>query len=212
MKKRARLRARWPVALRLLGLALLVAVVLVATERATRPLVERNLAAQTLDILRPLLPEGGYDNNPARDAIRVSSPDLPGSALSALPVYRARRQGEPVAAVLTVIAPAGYVGPIRLLVSLRVDGTVLGVHAQSQRETPGLGGIIGEADSPWLARFVGRSLTDPAQDDWAVRSDGGAFDEVTGATVTSRAVVTAVRDAALYFRAHRDEIFSRPAA
>jgi Na+-translocating ferredoxin:NAD+ oxidoreductase subunit G len=44
-----------------------------------------------------------------------------------------------------------------------------------------------------------------------VRRDGGVFDQFTGATVTPRAVVRAVRDALVYFEAHRDELFAAPA-
>ena len=44
-----------------------------------------------------------------------------------------------------------------------------------------------------------------------MRRDEGVFDQFTGATITARAVVSAVRDALLYFEAHRDELFAAPA-
>jgi signal transduction protein with GAF and PtsI domain len=44
------------------------------------------------------------------------------------------------------------------------------------------------------------------------RRDGGAFDQFTGATVTPRAVVKAVRNALVYFAAHRDALFADGAA
>jgi electron transport complex protein RnfG len=45
-----------------------------------------------------------------------------------------------------------------------------------------------------------------------VDQDDGAFDTITGATVTSRAVVTAVKGTLLYFEQHSDEIYSAAAA
>jgi electron transport complex protein RnfG len=45
-----------------------------------------------------------------------------------------------------------------------------------------------------------------------VRKDGGDFDQFTGATVTPRAVVGAVRNALLYFDTHRAELLAAPAA
>ena len=88
---------------------------------------------------------------------------------------------------------------------------MLAVRAVAHEETPGLGDRIDAAKSDWINRFSGRSLADPDPERWAVRRDGGDFDQLTGATITSRAVVNAVRDAALYFQQHRDEIFERPA-
>ena len=44
-----------------------------------------------------------------------------------------------------------------------------------------------------------------------MRRDQGVFDQFTGATITARAVVSAVRDALIYFEAHRDELFAAPA-
>jgi electron transport complex protein RnfG len=46
---------------------------------------------------------------------------------------------------------------------------------------------------------------------WAVKKDGGDFDQLTGATITPRAVVKAVRNALLYYQEHEEELFA-PAA
>ena len=44
-----------------------------------------------------------------------------------------------------------------------------------------------------------------------MKKDGGEFDQLTGASITPRAVIKAVRETLLYFRDHREEIFSMPA-
>jgi electron transport complex protein RnfG len=201
--------AAWATAAWVVVTAAIVAVLIALAGEATRERVARNEARQVMKVLQPLLPPGAYDNEPDRDRIFIVEPGLLGSS-EPLPLYRARRDGQPVAAVMTVIARQGYVGPIRLLVSLSADGTVLGAEAVSHQETPGLGDRIDAAKSNWMAAFTGRSLGDPAAGRWAVRRDGGEFDQLTGATITSRAVVNAVRDAARYFGQNRTEIFARP--
>jgi electron transport complex protein RnfG len=42
---------------------------------------------------------------------------------------------------------------------------------------------------------------------WLVKKDGGMFDQFTGATITPRAVVKAVRNTVSYFNAHQSELF-----
>lgn len=184
------------------GVALLAGVNLLTRER---------IAAQEARVVREqlaqVLPADSYDNDPRADRISISDPLALGQA-SPVPVFRARRGGEPVAVVMEVTAPDGYNGDIRLLVGIWFDGTISGVRVIRHRETPGLGDPIEARRSDWIDRFRGRSLSDPAADGWAVRKDGGEFDQFTGATVTPRAVVGAVRRALEYFEAHREAIFS----
>jgi Na+-translocating ferredoxin:NAD+ oxidoreductase subunit G len=144
------------------------------------------------------------------DVVLVRDPELLGTP-GQVSVYRARQRGRPVAVVISPVAPVGYSGPIRLLVGILADGTLSGVRVVSHRETPGLGDKVELERDDWILGFDGRSLGDPPVSRWAVRRDGGVFDQFTGATVTPRAVVRAVRDALVYFEAHRDELFAAPA-
>jgi electron transport complex protein RnfG len=116
---------------------------------------------------------------------------------------------EPVATIFASVAPHGYNAAIRLLVGIDVDGAVTGVRAVGHRETPGLGDGIETGKSDWILQFDGTSLTMPPLEAWAVNEeDEGAFDALTGATVTSRAVVNGVKSTLLYFEQHRDELFA----
>jgi electron transport complex protein RnfG len=124
-------------------------------------------------------------------------------------VYRARKYGWPVAVVLAPVAPDGYNGTIRLLVAIKMDGTLAGVRVIQHRETPGLGDAIEAERSDWILGFDGKSLNDPVQEKWKVKRDGGDFDQFTGATITPRAVVKAVNKALLYFRLHGHSLFER---
>ncbi len=133
--------------------------------------------------------------------------ELPGAGEAV--VYRVFSAGAPVAA-LFVVSARGYSGPIRLLVGVDVSGTVTGVRVLGHRETPGLGDGIEIEKSDWITQFAGRSLGDPVVTGWAIRRDGGEFDQLTGASVTPRAIVNAVRDTLLYFAANEERVFVTP--
>ena len=205
------IRAWWTPALYLVVIALVVAVAVISTAQLTRGRVARNESAQVMKVLRTVLPDSGFDNAPDQDRIFVTNSALLGSE-QPLPVYRARRAGEPAAVVITAIATQGYVGPIRLLVGITADGRVAAVRAVAHQETPGIGDRIDAGKSGWIGIFSGRSLHDPEPPRWAVRLDGGEFDQLTGATITSRAVVKAVRDAETFFQSNREQLFQQPAA
>ncbi len=121
--------------------------------------------------------------------------------------FRARHDGRPVAVILRFDAVDGYNGRIRLLVGIDSDSRVAGVRVVTHRETPGLGDGIERAKSDWILGFTGKSLTSPAPSGWAVRRDGGEFDQFTGATITPRAVVEAVQRALEYFEMNGPALF-----
>ena len=110
------------------------------------------------------------------------------------------------------VAPHGYNAAIGLLIGVSPAGAVTGVRAVRHRETTGLGDAIDAAKSDWIEQFTGKTLAAPAAALWAVEQDDGEFDSITGATVTSRAVVTAVKNTLLYFEQHRDELYAAAAA
>jgi electron transport complex protein RnfG len=141
----------------------------------------------------------------------VSDPEYLGSHEPVM-VHRVRLGDQPVAVLLSVVAPDGYTGALRLLVAIDAQGRLLGVRVLEHRETPGLGDFVEERRTDWIHGFDGRSLTDPPLARWQVRKDGGDFDQYTGATVTSRAVTHAVRDALTYVERHRADIFAPPTA
>jgi electron transport complex protein RnfG len=200
-------RASWWVPVLCLAvIAGLVTAAVVVTDVWTRARVARNEAAQTLRLLATVLPAGSYDNEPQLDQITVRDPQL-GSA-SPLPVYRARKGDRPAAVIITAVARQGYVGPIRMLVCITAGGEIAGVRVTQDQETPGIGDGIEATKSSWITRFVGRSLGNPPAPGWQVRRDGGDFDQLTGATITSRAVVSAIRDAQIYYMNHKDTVFS----
>lgn len=145
--------------------------------------------------------------------VRLASADraLLGSAES-IDVFVVFDAGQPVAAIFTSVAPDGYNAPIGLLIGVSSSATLTGVRPVSHRETAGLGDRMEPAKSGWILRFDGASLDRPSRERWAVDKDDGDFDSLSGATITSRAVVKAVKNTLLYFEQHRDELFRDAAA
>lgn len=193
-----------------LGLAgLLAAMLLAGTWALTREdivVAEHRAQMQALEIV---LPPDRYDNDLVADTVQVRAAAWLGRESAT--VHRARLAGEPSALVLEASAPDGYAAPIRLLVAISQDGRVLGVRVTGHQETPGLGDGIEADRSDWITRFNGRALGDPSAERWAVRKDGGEFDQFAGATVTPRAVVRAVKRCLEFVQRHGDPIFAAPA-
>ena len=82
-----------------------------------------------------------------------------------------------------------------------------GVRAVKHSETPGLGDAIDTQKTDWVFSFNKQSLDSPAPSKWLVKKDGGEFDQFTGATITPRAVVLAVKNTLLYYQQNADSIF-----
>ena len=175
---------------------------------STAERIAENQKKALLKSLNELVSSDRYDNDIFSDTLYVQSSELLGTD-EPVPVYRARKNGWPVAAVLAAVAPDGYNGAIRLLVAVNLDGSLAGVRVVQHRETPGLGDAIEAERSGWILGFKGRSLSNLAKKDWKVKRDGGTFDQFTGATITPRAVVKAVHKALLYFQLHAHSLFEQ---
>ncbi len=160
--------------------------------------------------LLEIVPKNRHDNSMLDDTIPVG-PETPGlGLLEQKHVYIARLNGKVVTAIIPVVAPDGYTGEIGLIVGVNADGTIAGVRALTQRETPGLGDKVDIKKSDWVLSFVGRSLSNPTLDGWAVKKDKGVFDQFTGATITPRAVVAATLRALQFAQANRKLLFEAP--
>lgn len=196
--------------LTLAAIAAICTALVAATHTATRDRIAANEKAMLEQSLTPALAGVFFDSGVSESRIVIEPPhDLPGSGPAI--VYRVYAAEEPVAALFTVTARDGFSGPIRILVGVNYDGTITGLRILEHRETPGLGDKIEASRSDWVHQFEGRSLLDPLPAGWAIESDGGDFDQLTGASVTPRAVVKAMRDTLVYFDAHRDDLFAQQA-
>ncbi len=160
--------------------------------------------------LEPALAGLTFEGSVSESMLVVRAPhELPGP--DDVIIYRVYADDLPVAALFAVTARDGYAGAIRVLIGIEYDGTITGIRILEHRETPGLGDKIVSSRSDWVFQFDGRSLGDPGLEEWAIKRDGGEFDQLTGASVTPRAVIRVTKETLIYFAEHRDEIFSAPA-
>lgn len=196
--------------LTLAAIAAICTALVAATHQLTAARIAANDKALLEQSLQPALANLFYDSGVSESRLVLRPPhELPGSDPAI--IYRVYSGSEPVAALFAVTARDGFAGPIRILLGVDFDGTVTGIRILQHRETPGFGDKIDARKSDWVEQFAGRSLQDPAPARWAIRSDGGEFDQLTGASVTPRAVIKAMRATLQYFDAHRDEIFAAAA-
>ncbi|GKT11579.1 MAG: Na+-translocating ferredoxin:NAD+ oxidoreductase subunit G [Thiomicrorhabdus sp.] len=179
---------------------------LLAIQFITAPQIAHEEREAMLMTFNKVLPSEYYNNNPLSDTTTLTNPSQLAELGSDEPViiYRARKDNQPAGLIFTLVAPNGYSGNITLLMGVFPDGSVSGVRALKHRETPGLGDKIDEKKYDWILSFSGKSINfenDSDHDDdhrWAVKKDGGEFDQFTGATITPRAVIGAVKKALLF--------------
>jgi electron transport complex protein RnfG len=186
----------------------IVAAVVLAIAMVSRERIDANQRAWFIARLDALIPPMLHDNDLYDDRILVLDPDLLGSGTK-MPIYRARNAGKPCGAILTAIAPDGYGGPIELLIAVDYEGAVLGVDILRHSETQGIGDGFRPDRSNWLQSLIGKTLDNTPRPRWTIRKDGGDFDQFTGASVTPRAILKAVRNALEYYTRRRDEIFTQ---
>ncbi|HEX9851439.1 MAG TPA: electron transport complex subunit RsxG [Woeseiaceae bacterium] len=198
----------WGSAVILAALAAVCTALVAVTQRAAAPRIAANEQAYLEQSLAPVLGGLSYDGTLSESTLIIPVPHaLPGD--EPVSVYRVFADDQPVAALFVVSARDGFTGPIKLLVGIAASGELTGVRVLEHRETPGLGDLIDSTRSDWVLQFSGRSLGNPQVSRWAIRRDGGDFDQLTGASITPRAVVKAIRETLLYFDTHHDEVFAR---
>jgi len=215
--------------------AVVTTALIAATFYGTKDKIEQQKQQKLLSVLNEVVPSTFHDNALYANCTQVTADEL--GANKTHKVYRATLNGEPSALVLEATAPDGYSGDIDLVVGVNISAssnsdsttndevgmteedksvpinhkmTVLGVRVIEHKETPGLGDKIELAVSNWITSFTGKSFSKDNLAAWQVKKDGGEFDQFTGATITPRAVVGAVRDALMYAQANQSALFSAP--
>ena len=183
------------------GVALVASALLVTGNVTTREAIAMRRAEDLKANLSQVIPSGLHDNDLLDDAVELTSEE------TRKVVYRARL-GDKITALAYRVIGTGYGGPIELLLGVNRAGRILGVRVLAHRETPGLGDKIEASRSDWIRSFDGLGLEDARGDDFAVSKDGGRFDAFTGATITPRAVVSAVRDGMERFAANHARLFA----
>lgn len=190
-----------------IGLALFALVtvgLIAATYSLTHERIDHNIAMAQAKALNEIVPVGSYDNDILADTLSLEGLDtsLLGPVKKDAKIYLAKQNGEIKTWLIPAVAPDGYTQEIILLVGVNADGSLAGVRVTEHRETPGLGDKVDLKKSDWILGFAGKSFENPTADKWLVKKDGGEFDQFTGATITPRAVVKAVKQALEFHQMH----------
>jgi len=193
------MRVKWPensisVAGITLGVFALVGVLLLGSVQwLTKDAIAENARLRNLLQLNEILPASAYDNDLLGSKL-ANNTRVDGLA-SEISYYTAYKGAVEMAKIYAVTSLEGYSGAIGLLVGVSSqDQRLIGVRVTSHKETPGLGDKIETNKADWILQFAGNSLDEPALKQWKVKKDGGVFDQFTGATITPRAVVNALRE------------------
>ncbi len=163
---------------------------IIAAQNDTRALIEKNRAQKEKTQLITLLPPEHFGSELQLDCRLISDPRIgrnmklitaSGSADSGIKGY-----------ILQYSTSRGYSDPLILVASFNADKSLYRADIQFSRETPGLGDKVDRQHGNYLDQLKGKNLNNAR---WDVKKFGGDFDYFSGATVTSRAVVMASRDA-----------------
>lgn len=188
----------------LISLTLIAAIaglVLSQVENATREPIKEQRRQQMLKALSAVLP--AFDNSPDTDIVSLQNGvNKKGEPVQVI-FYRARKAETLVGTAFKVIAPDGYTGNIEVMVGLRPDETVNAIEILSHAETPGLGSKITEGGFKDIFKSKGLDNAD-----WRVKKDGGEFDQITGATISPRAVVGAIKKGLQFYRENKTQILA----
>lgn len=158
----------------------------------TKSRIDEVTAAQQRRLLLEVVPQEHFDNDLLATCKVLSLPER--KFLNR--IYIAKKSDKTTAYALQIIAPDGYSGNIVLLMGIEPNGNVLGVRTLEHKETPGLGDKIETRIDDWIYNFTNRLFSTENESEWAVKKDGGTFDQFTGATITPRAVVNVVKNSA----------------
>jgi electron transport complex protein RnfG len=168
--------------------------VLAFVDQKTQEPIASALKAEEMAAVESVLPP--FDNEADKDTLTL------GDEACSYKFYRGRKGNVIVGAAFTIIAPNGYSGDIKVMVGVDTAGVVQGIEILDHRETPGLGAKIETAE--FRNQYKGKSLANP--DVWDVMKDGGTFKQITGATISSRAVTHCIARALEFFESNRAAI------
>lgn len=186
----------------LLGIyALLATALLIGGEMYTRDTIALRKSEDLQALLSQVIPDTLHDNNLLDNQLSIEHEN------TSMVVYQGVRDNKVTALAWSVSEP-GYSGAITLLMGVDARGEILAVRVLSHTETPGLGDKIEEKKDDWIFSFNGRSLSNLASEKWKVKKDGGEFDQFSGATITPRAVVKAIKKGMDMFELHREKLLT----
>lgn len=200
--------SRWQAAVLLALVAAGVGLSIALVAEFTAERIYQNRQQRVLAELASMLPAARYDNNPAIHALQIDAPGQLQTRAEVI-VYVAMLQGQPSALVYAFTTHDGYAGDIGLLVAIAASGELLAVRISRHQETPGIGDQIEAARSNWLQQFTGSRTDIYAYEQQQQQPWSDQFDQISGATITSSAVIDAVARISRYHQQHSSDLLQQ---
>lgn len=198
------MRKAWILPAILAAVTVAASALLMASNHWTKDAIAAQKEQAVLRSLSLLIPDESHDNDLLADQLMLEEPQLLGHR-KPMTAYLGYLDGQLSVAAIPVVAQNGYSGDIELLVGIRAGGFITAVEVIAHKETPGLGDLVERRKGDWLLQFDGKGLQDPSLSGWRVKKDGGNFDQITGATITPRAIVQATHKALNYFETQQKQ-------
>jgi electron transport complex protein RnfG len=213
--EKAELNLGQSIAKNAIGLAIFAFVtagVIALVQQSTKEQIHDNIAQAQAKALYEITPQSLVDNDVLNSYIELHSEQSKqhlhvnylGPIAGDAKLHLAQKENNTHTYIFPVTAPDGYTTAIQLLVGIKQDGSIAGVRVVNHKETPGLGDKVELKKSDWILSFNGKSLTNPDIEKWKVKKDGGEFDSFTGATITPRAVINAVKQTLVMYDKDKD--------
>ncbi len=189
----------------LLFITLICIISIFVLNEITKGKIAVNKQMATLEIINEVIPLE-YDNDIFSDKIELTVPSSINNTNRVM-AYRARMSGQPVAVGLMSVSTKGYNGNISLLIGLSYEGTLTGVKILQHNETAGFGDQAHQDKTDWLKNFNNAGLA-KQKEQWAIKKDGGEFDQLSGATITSRSIINSVYKILEFYTENRDVFYA----
>lgn len=186
--------------LRLAGILTLVSIIsawaLSSTYNITKPIIDLKRHQKKVEALAQVLPP--FDNYPEKEMVKIAT-----EKGEVIEFYVGRKHGQP-SGVAFKKNTVGYGGNIVLMIGVTPEGRIYGIQVMEQNETPGLGSKISQPN--FLRQFSNKDL---ASTRWEVKKMGGDFDQVTAATVSSRAITKGIKEGLSFFQSQKEKILKQ---
>ncbi len=174
----------------------LAALLLAVTQTMTTPVIAQRVAEDQSALLVQVVPDAEIANDVFAQGTTISNDD------KSYQLYDVKDKAGNVTNYVIRGVEDGYGGPITFLIGTDIQGAITGVRILSHSETPGLGDKIDIEKTNWVTGFNQRSLANTPV--WAVKKDGGDFDQFSGATITPRSVVRGIHNAMLALKKYTE--------
>lgn len=137
----------------------------------------------------------GAENNPVADRFIIKDGETERM------IFMAKYEGK-ITQIALESSGSGFEGAIGVMVGVETaSDKIIGAGVTTHSETPGIGSRA-KTEPEFMEQFVGQAI----EQEFKIRDAGGQVDALSGATVTSKGVATAMTEAAVIYKRLKPQI------